>query len=93
METFCPANTFRVNPAAALTEALVRKAQHKGSDGRLDVGALHRPIGWPRMEVDPSRWSWKVRRARRWHRPEHINVLELRASLDALQQVRSVALA
>ena len=39
------------------------------------------------MNVVPYRWIWNMRRALWGPRPEHINALELSASLDAVQQV------
>ncbi|CAK0893795.1 unnamed protein product, partial [Prorocentrum cordatum] len=64
-----------------IVESILRRVDHRGSDVRLDLGVLYRPCAWPRMSIDPSRWTWRSVISRRWRDREHINVLELRAAL------------
>ena len=70
----------------------MRRVDARGSDVRLDLGVLFRPSPWPRMSINPQRWTWRVKVSRPWaHRGAHINVLELRGALIALQwRARSV---
>ena len=68
----------------ALVESFVRRVEARGSDVRLDLGLLFLPDAWPRSEVDCGRWKFRVIKAFPWRRAEHINVLELRATLLTL---------
>ena len=75
-----------------LNKALMAKLVHvflkvemRGSDIRLDTGDLFRADAYPRSAIDPSKWEWRHCRAFRWRRAEHINLLELRAALHAIQ--------
>ncbi len=63
----------------------LRRAEYRGSDVRLDVGLIYKPDAAPRTSVDPTRWVWTVGDAYPFKSPEHINILELRAILHALQ--------
>ena len=38
--------------------SLVRAADYRGSDVRLDSGELFRPAAWPRRAIDPGKWTW-----------------------------------
>eukprot|EP00972_Heterocapsa_arctica_P007695 1121440-Heterocapsa_arctica.AAC.1 len=50
----------RVELMSALTHALLRRADHRVSDVRLDVGLPFRSTAWPRTSINPTRWTWKV---------------------------------
>ena len=63
----------------------LRRAEYHGSDVRLDVGLIYKPDAAPRTSVDPTRWVWTVGDAYPFKTAEHINILELRAILHALQ--------
>eukprot|EP00959_Pyramimonas_sp_CCMP1952_P400589 8393874-Pyramimonas_sp.AAC.1 len=36
-----------------------RRADHRGSDARLDIGLPYWCNAWPRVSVDQRRWCWK----------------------------------
>ena len=73
------------NLMARLVHVFLRKVEIRGSDIRLDTGDLFRSDAYPRSAIDPSKWEWRHCRAFRWRRTEHINLLELRAALHAVQ--------
>ena len=56
-----------------------------GSDLRVDTRSPFRPSATPRNSVNPEKWDWVHCRAFRWRRVAHINVLEMKAALHALQ--------
>ena len=60
--------------------ALLRGADYRGSDVRLDVGELTKPNQWPRRSLDPAKWVWYPVLAHPYHDEEHINILEVRAA-------------
>ena len=68
-----------------LVHVFLKKVEMRGSDIRLDTGDLFRADAYPRSAIDPSKWEWRHCRAFRWRRAEHINLLELRAALHAIQ--------
>ena len=61
-----------------------RAAIFKGSDVRIDTGALADPRGWPRQPIEAGLWSWRICFGYR-KSGAHINVLELYAVLMALR--------
>ena len=63
----------------------VRHADHKGSDVRLDTGALMSPSVWPRKSINPQLWRWAVILAFKWWAAAHINELELRTVLSTFK--------
>ena len=65
--------------------SLLRGADYRGSDVRLDSGELLKPGAWPRRSIDPARWEWYTLVAHRFHDEEHINLLEVRAAHLALR--------
>ncbi len=69
----------------ALVHGLLRRADHRGTDVRLDIGLPYRAAAWPRSSVNPARWTWKVVLAYPWRQQQHINELELRAIFAALR--------
>ena len=52
---------------------------------RLDLGIFYRPDAAPRTSIDPTRWSWNVAHSYPYKEGDHINVLELRSILHALE--------
>lgn len=70
---------------AYLVEQFLRRVEFRGSDVRLDVGTIYRPDCFPRAAIDVSRWKWAVSQAYSWVHKEHINILELRAYLQAVR--------
>jgi len=57
---------------------------HRGSDVRLDIGTLMRPLVWPRKPLRVDWWLWQTAFTWQWERESHITDLELRAASTAL---------
>lgn len=69
-----------------LVSYFLRRVEHRGSDIRLDADVLFKPGNCPRSSiVDPGKWEWKHCRAFRWRHVAHINLLELKALVRAVQ--------
>ena len=68
-----------------LVHHFLRRSEYRGSDVRLDLGIIYKPDVAPRTSIDPSRWSSSVADAYPYRVPDHINVLELRSILHALE--------
>ena len=68
-----------------LVHHFLRRMEFRGSDVRLDLGIFYRPDAAPRTSIDPSRWSWVVAHSYPYRRGDHINILELRSILHALE--------
>ena len=64
-----------------------RIAEGAGADVRLDVGVPFRAKAWPRAGIQAGLWRWRIIHGYRWTDkvPKHINLLELRAAVTALQ--------
>ena len=78
------------SPTASLPEALVhgllRRADHRGADVRLDLGIPFRPSAWPRSEINIERWKWRTVLAFPWNGPQmHINEYELLTVLQGIK--------
>ena len=58
---------------------LIRRADVRGADIRVDLGTSFRPRAWPREPIAPARWLWREVHAYAWRYPDHINKLELEA--------------
>lgn len=63
----------------------LRKVEIKGSDIRLDTDVVFKPSSCPRSAIDPLKWEWRHGRAFKWRFQQHINLLELKALLHAVQ--------
>ena len=79
-----------VPPNSSLSQALVhgllRRADHRGADVRLDLGIPFRPSAWPRSEINVDRWKWRTVLAFPWNGPQmHINEYELLAVLQSIK--------
>ena len=61
----------------------LRRMEFRGSD--VDLGVLFKPDQAPRTSIDPSRWVWSVAHSYPYKTNEHINMLELRSILHALE--------
>ena len=68
-----------------LVHQYLRRMEFRGSDIRLDLGIVYKPDMAPRTSIDPSRWVWTIADSYPYHQEEHINVLELRSILHALE--------
>ena len=70
---------------AALNKVLLSKVNHTGSDIRITTGEVLNPRSVPRQSVEAAWWKWEPLFKVQWTRKEHINVLELRSILLAIQ--------
>ena len=69
---------------------MLRSSIYKGCDVRVATASLLDPKSWPRRSLEPSRWTWRVVLAFPI-KGSHINVLELRAVISAVEwRCRSV---
>eukprot|EP00435_Cladocopium_sp_Y103_P046713 s2187_g13.t1 len=68
-----------------LVSTFLRKVELRGSDLRLDSDTLFRPSACPRSSINPGKWEWKHCRAFKWAKVAHINILELKALMHAVQ--------
>ena len=75
----------RFSEAESLLLQLWRGITHKGSDVRLTTGEPMRLSQFPRQSIDPPWWQWLTRGRAQWCEHAHINELEARAALMALQ--------
>ena len=68
---------------------LAAGCEHTGSDVRVATGALVRSSAYPRQEIPVHYWRWKTAVSFRWKTQgvEHINRLELRAALIAIERI------
>ena len=69
----------------SLVHNFIRKVEFRGSDVRMNTDTIFKPSGIPRSSIDPSKWVWRECRAFRWRHSEHINLLEFKAALHAIQ--------
>ena len=56
-----------------------------GSDVRIRTGHILNPRAFPRQSVASSWWEWSKVFAYRWSRSDHINSLELRSIIHAVE--------
>eukprot|EP00435_Cladocopium_sp_Y103_P049740 s1238_g15.t1 len=68
-----------------LVAAYIRRQEYRGSDVRLDVGALYRPDSFPRGAISPYRWVWHKAHSFPYTVAEHINILELRSLVHTFE--------
>lgn len=78
-------NTTEGMPVSALHSVLLRRVNHTGSDVRVSTGALVNPRAFPRQSAAAAWWKWDKVFAYKWCRQDHINSLELRAILHAIE--------
>lgn len=71
--------------SARLVAAFARRQEFRGCDVRLDLGSLYRPDSFSRGSINPSRWNWHGGQGYPFTIPEHINILEMRALINALK--------
>ena len=68
-----------------LHQSLLRRVNHTGSDVRVCSGVITNPKAFPRQSASARWWLWKKGFAYRWERREHINALELRSLIHAIE--------
>ena len=71
--------------AERLVRQLARRCSHNGSDIRIATGIPINPKVFPRQSIPSEFWNWRITLSRKWSKHEHINCLELRSILLALQ--------
>ena len=72
-------------PVSALHSCLLRRVNHTGSDVRVASGAIMNPKTFPRQSAAADWWSWKKVFSYRWGKADHINGLELRSIIHAIE--------
>lgn len=65
--------------------ALLRRVNHTGSDVRIATGQVMNARSYPRQSVCADWWHWEKAFAYRWKRADHINSLELRSIIHAVE--------
>ena len=73
------------NSGLPLAGFLAGRANHTGSDVRVATGLLLNPKACPRQSIDPNSWLWKLCFRSRWKQAAHINELELRMIVLAVE--------
>eukprot|EP00438_Fugacium_kawagutii_P003316 Skav229330 [mRNA] locus=scaffold2917:69352:73753:- [translate_table: standard] len=68
-----------------LHQALLRRVNHTGSDVRISTGVVMNSKCFPRQSVNAAWWLWKKGFAYRWKRSDHINSLEFRSIVHAIE--------
>lgn len=68
-----------------LHRCLLRRVNHTGSDVRVSSGFVTNPKAFPRQSASARWWLWKKGFAYRWQHKEHINALELRSLIHAVE--------
>ena len=68
-----------------LHAALLRRANHTGSDVRISSGCLLNPRNYPRQSAASDWWAWNKVFAYRWDKHDHINSLEFRSIIHAVE--------
>ena len=74
-----------VKTVGDLTRELLTRVNHTGSDIRVSSGTVMNPKAYPRQSACADWWTWKHVFHCKWGRTEHINRLELRSILLAIQ--------
>lgn len=70
---------------SSLHRALLRRVNHTGSDVRVSTGAVTNPRAFPRQSAPAGWWIWEKVFAYKWKSNDHINSLELRSLVHALE--------
>lgn len=68
-----------------LNRCILRRVNHTGSDVRVATGSVLNPKAFPRQSVPSQLWKWENLFNYQWKKKDHINSLELRAILHAIQ--------
>eukprot|EP00438_Fugacium_kawagutii_P002308 Skav226067 [mRNA] locus=scaffold211:609064:615202:- [translate_table: standard] len=68
-----------------LNKALLRRVNHTGSDVRISTGTILNAKAFPRQSVEAVWWQWDKAFAYKWQRQDHINSLELRSIIHAVE--------
>ena len=68
-----------------LNRCLLTRTNHTGSDVRISTGEILNPKAHPRQGVEANWWHWLPSFRVKWKIKEHINKLELRSILLAIQ--------
>eukprot|EP00438_Fugacium_kawagutii_P004912 Skav217251 [mRNA] locus=scaffold47:369148:372975:- [translate_table: standard] len=71
--------------AVRLVSHYLRRVEYRGSDVRLDLNLVFKPDSVTRTSIDPRRWVWRTGQSYPFPGGQHINMLELKAILRALE--------
>ena len=71
--------------ACMLVQEFMRQGDRGGTDVKLDLGIPFRARAWPRTGIRSRLFHWKIINGFTWRHTSHINVLELQATVHALQ--------
>jgi len=72
-------------PVSGLHSCLLRRVNHTGSDVRIASGLVLNPKAFPRQSALADWWEWSKVFAYRWQKHDHINSLELRSIIHAIE--------
>ncbi|CAK0812662.1 unnamed protein product, partial [Prorocentrum cordatum] len=75
----------QADPSIQIVEELIRRAEVRGLDVRLDTLEVMRPDLWPRRPISVSRWTWKTVLVWKWRWKSHITALEVLSTLAGLR--------
>ena len=65
--------------------AILKRVNHTGSDVRVSTGAIVNPKAYPRQSVPSCWWKWLPVFKFKFQKPDHINSLELRSIIQAVE--------
>ena len=72
-------------PVSGLHSCLLRRVNHTGSDVRIASGLVLNPKAFPRQSALADWWEWSKVFAYKWQKHDHINSLELRSIIHAIE--------
>lgn len=75
----------QTSSVAMLHSALLRRTNHTGSDVRISSGSVMNPKSYPRQSAAATWWKWNKVFAFKWQQHDHINCLETRAIVQAIE--------
>ena len=78
-------HTNETVPVSVLHSCLLRRVNHTGSDVRIASGLVLNPKAFPRQSALADWWRWTKVFAYKWNKHDHINNLELRAIIHAIE--------
>ena len=81
-----PSSCANLEADRLLVFSFLRRADHRGTDLRMDTGCAFRPQAVQRAAIPSHYWVWEAVSSYPWRTPDqHINALELTAYLNHLK--------
>lgn len=77
--------SLKMGAESALVLRLLDHLSYRGTDVHVDTLSFYRPDRLPKASIDSRMWTWKIAKGWKWHKPAHINVLELEAVYHAVK--------